>query len=92
MNIRDAHPELTRELLAWALPRPELDKLETKRVSGKMVGKALETICAFANAQGGWLLLGVEDVSKAKGEGRLFGIGENPEAVDELLRKLKSHH
>jgi len=57
-----------------------------------MVGKALETICAFANTLGGWLLLGVEDADKAKGTDRLFGIDENPEAVDELMRKLKTHH
>jgi ATP-dependent DNA helicase RecG len=56
-----------------------------------MVGKALETVCAFANTRGGMLVLGVEDFAKAKGMERLFGIGENPEAVDELLRKLNSH-
>lgn len=78
-------------LLGWALPGQETTKLETKRVSGKMVGKALETVCAFANTQGGWLLLGVEDVGKAKGRQRLFGVEENPEAIDELLRKLRTH-
>ena len=45
----------------------ETQTFETKRVSGKMVGKALETICAFANTRGGWLVLGVEDFNKAKG-------------------------
>jgi ATP-dependent DNA helicase RecG len=49
-------------LLSWR--RPESDRFETKRVSGKMVGKALETICALANAQGGVLVLGVEDAGK----------------------------
>lgn len=90
--MRDADDKLTRALLDWALPQAESISLETKRVSGKMVGKALETICAFANTQGGWLLLGVEDTDKAKGRARLFGTGENPEAVDELLRKLGTHH
>lgn len=80
-----------QQLLSWALPGQETTKLETKRVSGKMVGKALETVCAFANTQGGWLLLGVEDAGKAKGRQRLFGIEENPEAVDELVRKLRTH-
>lgn len=92
ISLQDADDKLTRQLLDWALPQAESIALETKRVSGKMVGKALETICAFANTQGGWLLLGVEDADKAKGNSRLFGIGENPEAVDELLRKLGSHH
>jgi ATP-dependent DNA helicase RecG len=62
--------------------------LEFKRVSGKMVGKALETVCAFANSDGGVLVLGMADLKEHKGNARLFGIGENREAVDELQRKL----
>ncbi|RYF60237.1 MAG: hypothetical protein EOO27_06595 [Comamonadaceae bacterium] len=57
-----------------------------------MVGKALETVCAFANTEGGWLFLGIEDANKAQGRDRLHGIAENAEAVDELLRKLGTHH
>jgi ATP-dependent DNA helicase RecG len=90
--IIDANPQHTIRLLDWLLPQRESDLLETKRVSGKMVGKALETLCAFANSQGGWLFLGVEDAAKAVGPDRLYGIGENPEAVDELMRKLNTHH
>ncbi|NCU67952.1 ATP-binding protein, partial [Acidovorax sp. 210-6] len=62
--------------------------LEFKRVSGKMVGKALETVCALANTDGGTLVLGVADLKEFKGDARLFGVEENPEAVDELRRKL----
>jgi ATP-dependent DNA helicase RecG len=80
-----------QDLLTWVLSGPETDQRETKRVSGKMVGKALETVCALANTQGGWLVLGVEDADKAQGQQRLYGIAENPEAVDELLRKLNTH-
>jgi len=89
--IKDADEESSRKLLEKVLLQTETQKLETKRVSGKMVGKALETVCAFANTKGGLLLLGIEDASKAGGIDRLFGIGENREAVDELLRKLDSH-
>ena len=89
--IKDADEESSRKLLEKVLLQAETQKLETKRVSGKMVGKALETVCAFANTKGGLLLLGIEDASKAGGIDRLFGIGENREAVDELLRKLDSH-
>ncbi|MGS1125546.1 ATP-binding protein [Rhodanobacter sp. UC4437_H4] len=92
IQLRNADEALVRQVLRWALPLAETQNLETKRVSGKMVSKALETICAFANTQGGWLLLGVEDAARASGSDRLFGIGENPEAVDELLRKLMTHH
>ena len=77
--------------LGWVLRGNESRVLENKRVSGKMVGKALETVCAFANTDGGWLVLGVEDSKKAKGTDRLYGIDENREAVDELMRKLNSH-
>lgn len=66
----------------------ETRQREFKRVSGKMVGKALETVCAFANTDGGTLVLGLADLKEFKGDARLFGIEENPEAVDELQRKL----
>ncbi|WP_074775038.1 RNA-binding domain-containing protein [Nitrosospira multiformis] len=64
--------------------------LDFKRVSGKMVGKALETICAFANTEGGILALGVADEKHDNGAARLYGIQENPEALDELGRKLRT--
>jgi ATP-dependent DNA helicase RecG len=75
---------LVRQLVALGESR----RLEFKRVSGKMVGKALETVCAFANAEGGTLVLGLADPKEHHGPARLFGIEENPEAVDELQRKL----
>lgn len=56
-----------------------------------MVGKALETICAFANTAGGTLALGLDDLAKATGPDRLHGLEENPEAVDELHRKTLNH-
>ncbi len=78
-------------LIARILDRPESVRFESKRVSGKMVGKALETICAFANTQGGLLALGIDDAAKAEGIDRLFGLAENPEATDELRRKVLTH-
>ena len=68
----------------------ETRTLEFKRVSGKMVTKALETVCAFANTDGGTLVLGLADLKEFKGDARLFGVEENPEAVDELHRKLRT--
>ena len=56
-----------------------------------MVGKALETLCAFTNTRGGTLALGLEDRAKAQGMERLHGLAENPEAVDELRRKTLTH-
>ena len=37
------------------LTSSESRTLDFKRASGKMVGKALETLCAFANTEGGIL-------------------------------------
>lgn len=84
-------PEVSHAVIKVLLRMPETQRFECKRVSGKMVGKALETICAMANTEGGTLLLGIEDLAKAKGSDRLYGISENPEAIDELQRKLPTH-
>lgn len=83
----EADPELLTRLIAAG----ETRRREFKRVSGKMVGKALETVSAFANTDGGLLVLGMADIKDFRGTGRLFGTQENPEAVDDLLRKLRTH-
>ena len=69
----------------------ESQTLDFKRVSGKMVSKALETICAFANTEGGALALGVADEKQGQGTNRLYGLQENPEALDDLQRKVRTH-
>lgn len=78
-------------LINALLAQPESLRFECKRVSGKMVGKALETLCAFANTHGGTLALGLEDPARAHGNDRLYGLAENPEAIDELRRKTLTH-
>lgn len=90
MNVIDESPELSATLVRMIVGLPESRQFEFKRVSGKMVGKALEAVCGFANAEGGALVLGVADLKDYQGVGRLFGVEENPEAVDELQRKLLS--
>ncbi|MDR3425747.1 MAG: ATP-binding protein [Alphaproteobacteria bacterium] len=79
-----------KETIGKFLITPEGHRLEFKRVSGKMVSKALDTICAFANSEGGSLVLGVADNKQENGNIRLYGVEENPEALDELLRKISS--
>lgn len=81
--------ENTDSIIEKLIALDESMVFEAKRVSGKMVRKALETIVAFANMEGGFLVLGLEDYSKAKGTDRLIGIQENPEAVDELRQKVQ---
>ena len=74
MRITDLTPLESETLLAQILMRSESRYLEFKRVSGKMVNKALETICAFANSEGGNLVLGIADLKEFQGNDRLFGI------------------
>ena len=88
MNTLTLSAEDAENLISYWLAADETQQLEFKRVSGNMVGKALETVCAFANADGGFLVLGIADQKEFKGRARLFGVEENAEAVDELRRKL----
>lgn len=88
MKIIELSPQASATLQEQILARTESRHLEFKRVSGKMVNKALETICAFANTDGGILVLGLADPKEYQGLDRLFGIQENPEAVDELQRAI----
>ena len=88
MQIHDEAANTAAVLAKMLVGLGESRQREFKRVSGKMVGKALETVCALANTEGGVLVLGVADLKDFKGPARLFGVEENTEAVDELLRKL----
>lgn len=88
MQTTEELSESATTLVARLVTLDETRQLEFKRVSGKMVHKALETVCAFANAEGGTLVLGLADLKEHQGSARLFGVEENPEAVDELQRKL----
>lgn len=90
MNIIDLSVEQAAPRVASLLSMRESRTLDFKRVSGKMVGKALETICAFANTEGGFLALGIADEKQERGIARLYGVEENPEALDELTRKVRT--
>lgn len=57
---------------------------EVKRVLGEHQHRKLQTISAFANSDGGLLVLGLEDPDKAAGRDRVVGVGENPTAADQL--------
>ncbi len=73
------------------LETPESRTLDFKRISGKQ-NRLYEAVCAFANTEGGLLVIGIGD-SKAmkpgdKPQSRLFGIEENPEGFDNFRTEL----
>ena len=80
--------------LAALLQSPESKTLDFKRLGSGKVAKMLETVCAFANTDGGWLVVGVADPKDAPAgspaQQRLWGVQENPEAFDELQRKCRT--
>lgn len=77
---------LDEELIHRLLQIRESDEVEFKRVGDNT--RKLQTITAFANTRGGFLVLGIEDQDKAKGRDRVYGIQENPTSVDELKRLI----
>lgn len=51
-------------------------------------GKVLESIVAMANAEGGWVVVGLEDPNKASGKNRLIGVSESQDNVSELMNLI----
>lgn len=73
------------DLVESILTFRESSRFETKRVGGK-TERSLETIAAFANSDGGYLVLGVDDPGRETGAQRVYGVEENAEWLDELRR------
>lgn len=81
-NIED------KELLNLLLNYQEWYKFECKRAAVKP-SKLLETAIAFANTDGGIIVVGLEDASKAKGQNRVLGISENPDNTAEFIKLIE---
>ncbi len=93
MMMVDLTPAQAISRIASLLEAPESRTLDFKRISAKH-GRVIETICAFANSEGGLLVIGIGDGKElkhgSKPQARLFGIEENPEAFDDLRRQVTS--
>lgn len=87
----DLSPAQSAVRIAHLLAVPESRTLDFKRVSAKH-SRLYETLCAFANTDGGVLAIGVGDAKALKpGDkpaSRLLGIEENPEGFDDFRRDL----
>jgi len=73
------------------LQRQESHVFEVKRLKGGELSRCLQSISAFANTDGGLLVLGLEDPLRATGTDRVYGVEENPEALDELRRQIQTN-
>lgn len=62
----------------------ESQSIEFKRLAEeKVVSKIIETVTAMANAEGGVVILGIDDPEKTKLKGmeRIFGIDEKTDRI-----------
>ena len=87
----DLSPAQAADRIAKLLVTPESRTLDFKRISSKH-SRMYEAICAFANTDGGLLVIGIGDAKALKPgdkpQSRLFGIEENPEGFDNFRAEL----
>ena len=89
--MTDLPPAQAADRITALLAAHESRTLEFKRISARQKGM-IESTCAFANSDGGLLVIGVGDAKDlkpgAKPESRLFGVEENAEAFDDFRRHV----
>jgi ATP-dependent DNA helicase RecG len=87
----DLSPAQASSRVAALLAASENRSLDFKRIGAKHA-RMIETVCAFANSEGGLLAIGVGDAKELKpgatSQSRLHGIEENPEAFDDFRRQV----
>lgn len=85
----DLSPAQAADRITALLAAHESRTLDFKRIGAKH-GRMVETLCAFANSDGGLLVIGIGDAKDlkpgAKPESRLFGVEENAEGFDDFRR------
>lgn len=77
-----------KDIIKVFLETTEWQTFECKRAAIKPAD-LLETIIAFANAEGGFIVVGLEDPAKVNGEKRLIGISENADNVSDSLKLIE---
>ncbi len=76
-----------KDIIKIFLDSQEWQTFECKRAAIKPAD-LLETVVGFANADGGFIVVGLEDPGKAQGEKRLLGISENADNVSDFLKLI----
>lgn len=71
----------------YLLGLPESQVFDCKRARIKPA-KIIETVCAFANTDGGVIALGMEDPKKAPKNERLIGVSEGADNISDILNAL----
>lgn len=79
--------ESIEKKIDYLLGLPESQTFDCKRALIKPA-KIVETICAFANTDGGIIALGLEDPKKAPKNKRLIGIAEGADNISDILNAL----
>ena len=75
---------MTKEELLIKLRNIEWDDFEVKEAKGELPKNVWDTVSAFANTSGGWIVLGIhEDRRKGKSEYAITGVG-NPEKIERI--------
>lgn len=75
------------EIIDVFLHTKEWQTFECKRAAVQPA-KLLEAVVAFANTEGGFIVIGLEDPSKVSGTNRLIGISENEDNASEFLKLI----
>ena len=76
-----------QDIVKIFLDTQEWQTFECKRAAIKPAD-LLETVVGFVNADGGFIVVGLEDPAKAQGEKRLLGISENADNVSDFLKLI----
>jgi ATP-dependent DNA helicase RecG len=76
-----------QEIIKIFLDTQEWQTFECKRAAIKPAD-LLETVVAFANSDGGYIVVGMDDPVKAPMEKRLLGISENADNVSDFLKLI----
>lgn len=82
---------MTKEELLTRLNDIEWNDFEVKEASGGLPKSMWETVSAFSNTEGGWIILGVKE--KKTGEGSVFIVNgvPNPEQMEQdIITTLRS--